>query len=130
MSEAKLPVNNNLNNRKDSNFSASKLIKENGMLIALVAVVVIFQILTKGIMLKPLNITNLIQQNGYILILAVGMLLVVIIGTVDLAVGAESSIGNYYCFSYWNDSRCNSRLLDCIQGDSWICCNLSRAINI
>ncbi len=91
MSEAKLPVNNNLNNRKDSNFSASKLIKENGMLIALVAVVVIFQILTKGIMLKPLNITNLIQQNGYILILAVGMLLVVIIGTVDLAVGSVSA---------------------------------------
>ncbi len=91
MSGAKLPVNNNLNNRKDSNFSASKLIKENGMLIALVAVVVIFQILTKGIMLKPLNITNLIQQNGYILILAVGMLLVVIIGTVDLAVGSVSA---------------------------------------
>lgn len=63
MSEAKLPVNNNLNNRKDSNFSASKLIKENGMLIALVAVVVIFQILTKGIMLKPLNITNLISTK-------------------------------------------------------------------
>lgn len=91
MSEAKLPVNNNLNKNKDSNFSVSKLIKENGMLIALVAVVVIFQILTKGIMLKPLNITNLIQQNGYILILAVGMLLVVIIGTVDLAVGSVSA---------------------------------------
>lgn len=91
MSEVKLPVNNKLNKNKDSNFSISKLIKENGMLIALVAVVVIFQILTKGIMLKPLNITNLIQQNGYILILAVGMLLVVIIGTVDLAVGSVSA---------------------------------------
>lgn len=92
MSEAKIPVNNNLNKgKKQTNFSAGKLIKENGMLIALVAVVVIFQILTKGIMLKPLNITNLIQQNGYILILAVGMLLVVIIGTVDLAVGSVSA---------------------------------------
>ena len=58
------------------------------MFIALLAVVIIFQILTKGIMLKPLNITNLIQQNGYVLILAVGMLLVVIVGTVDLAVGS------------------------------------------
>lgn len=92
MSEAKIPVNNNLNKgKKQTNFSVGKLIKENGMLIALVAVVVIFQILTKGIMLKPLNITNLIQQNGYILILAVGMLLVVIIGTVDLAVGSVSA---------------------------------------
>lgn len=92
MSEVKIPVNNNLNNsKKETNFSIGKLIKENGMLIALVAVVVIFQILTKGIMLKPLNITNLIQQNGYILILAVGMLLVVIIGTVDLAVGSVSA---------------------------------------
>lgn len=92
MSEVKLPINKNLNNGKNGKeISISKLIKENGMLIALVAVVVIFQILTKGIMLKPLNITNLIQQNGYILILAVGMLLVVIIGTVDLAVGSVSA---------------------------------------
>lgn len=92
MSEVKLPVNKNLNNGKNgSGISISKVIKENGMLIALVSVVVIFQILTKGIMLKPLNITNLIQQNGYILILAVGMLLVVIIGTVDLAVGSVSA---------------------------------------
>lgn len=92
MSEVKLPINKNLNNGKNGKeISISKLIKENGMLIALVAVVVIFQILTKGIMLKPLNITNLIQQNGYILILAVGMLLVVIIGTVDLAVGSVNA---------------------------------------
>ena len=92
MSEVKLPINKNLNNGKNGKeISISKLIKENGMLIALVAVVVIFQILTKGIMLKPLNITNLIQQTGYILILAVGMLLVVIIGTVDLAVGSVSA---------------------------------------
>ena len=88
MSEIKIPVNNT---KKETNFSIGKLIKEYGMLIALGAVVIIFQILTKGIMLKPLNITNLIQQNGYILILAVGMLLVVIIGTVDLAVGSVSA---------------------------------------
>lgn len=62
--------------------------KDNGMLVALLVVVVIFSILTKGVMLKSLNITNLIQQNGYVLILAVGMLLVVIVGTVDLAVGS------------------------------------------
>lgn len=92
MGEAKIPDNKNLiTTNKNKKFSMSGIIKQNGMLIALVAVVIIFQILTKGIMLKPLNITNLIQQNGYILILAVGMLLVVIIGTVDLAVGSVSA---------------------------------------
>lgn len=75
-------------NNSKSKISTNKFLKENGMLIALVAVIAIFQVLTKGIMLKPLNITNLIQQNGYVLILAVGMLLVVITGSVDLAVGS------------------------------------------
>lgn len=89
MSEAKIVKNNDQEkNKKVEKSSLSKFMTENGMFIALLAVVIIFQILTKGIMLKPLNITNLIQQNGYVLILAVGMLLVVIIGTVDLAVGS------------------------------------------
>ena len=90
MSEAKVVKNNTEKeeNKKSEKSSLSKFMTENGMFIALLAVVVIFQILTKGIMLKPLNITNLIQQNGYVLILAVGMLLVVIVGTVDLAVGS------------------------------------------
>jgi putative multiple sugar transport system permease protein len=61
---------------------------KNGMFIVLIAVVAIFQILTKGIMLDSLNITNLIQQNGYVLIIAIGMLLVVITGTVDLSAGS------------------------------------------
>ncbi|WP_297428424.1 multiple monosaccharide ABC transporter permease [Clostridium sp.] len=82
MSEAKVEE------KKVAKSAFSKFMKDNGMLVALLVVVVIFSILTKGIMLKPLNITNLIQQNGYELILAVGMLLVVIVGTVDLAVGS------------------------------------------
>ena len=70
MSEVKLPVNKNLNNGKNgSGISISKVIKENGMLIALVAVVVIFQILTKGIMLKPLNITNLNKMDIFLFLL-------------------------------------------------------------
>jgi len=45
--------------------------------------------LTKGILLKPLNISNLIQQNAYILILAIGMLLCILtIGNIDLSVGS------------------------------------------
>jgi putative multiple sugar transport system permease protein len=89
MNNIELKTENNKERSKIiKNSLSSKFMKENGMLIALLAVVLIFQILTKGIMLNPLNITNLIQQNGYVLILSVGMLLVVIIGTVDLAVGS------------------------------------------
>ncbi|MBC8588977.1 multiple monosaccharide ABC transporter permease [Paratissierella segnis] len=63
-------------------------IRKYTMLIALVAIMIFFEILTKGILLKPLNITNLILQNSYILIMAIGMLLVIITGNVDLSVGS------------------------------------------
>lgn len=63
-------------------------IRKYGMVIALILIMGLFQILTDGILLKPLNITNLVLQNSYILILAVGMLLVIITGNVDLSVGS------------------------------------------
>lgn len=75
--------------------SLSKLFKGNirqyGMIIALVLIMVLFQILTDGILLKPLNITNLILQNSYILVLAIGMLLVIITGHIDLSVGSVAA---------------------------------------
>ena len=53
------------------------------------AIIVVFQIWTNGILLKPQNVTNLIQQNSYILILAIGMLLAIISGGhIDLSVGS------------------------------------------
>lgn len=59
------------------------------MVIALVVVIILFQILTNGVLLKPLNISNLISQNAYILILAIGMLLCILTGgNVDLSVGS------------------------------------------
>ncbi|HHX61187.1 MAG TPA: sugar ABC transporter permease [Epulopiscium sp.] len=63
-------------------------IRQYGMGIALVSIVILFQILTGGILLKPLNVSNLILQNSYILVLAIGMLLVIITGNVDLSVGS------------------------------------------
>ncbi|MBZ4668034.1 MAG: sugar transporter permease [Defluviitaleaceae bacterium] len=63
-------------------------IRQYGMLIALVSIALLFQIITEGVLLKPLNITNLILQNSYILVLAIGMLLVIITGNVDLSVGS------------------------------------------
>ena len=63
-------------------------IRQYGMGIALVSIVILFQILTDGILLRPLNVSNLVLQNSYILVLAIGMLLVIITGNVDLSVGS------------------------------------------
>lgn len=58
------------------------------MIIILVALLIAFQLMTGGIFLRPLNITNIVLQNSHILILAAGMLLVVLLGYVDLSVGS------------------------------------------
>ena len=62
--------------------------RQYGMMIMLVVVYVFFAILTGGKNLTPMNINNLIMQNGYVVILAVGMLLCVLTGNVDLGVGS------------------------------------------
>lgn len=65
------------------------ILKKNTMLIAFVVIVLMFEILTQGVLLVPQNVTNLIQQNSYILILAIGMLLCILSGgNVDLGVGS------------------------------------------
>ncbi|REJ17898.1 MAG: ABC transporter permease [Paenibacillaceae bacterium] len=66
-------------------------IRQYGMLIALLLIMLLFQILTGGILLKPLNVTNLILQNSYILVLAIGMVLVIISGHIDLSVGSVAA---------------------------------------
>ncbi|MBP1817599.1 putative multiple sugar transport system permease protein [Mycobacterium sp. OAE908] len=63
-------------------------IRQSGMVVALAAIVLLFQVWTGGILLKPLNVTNIIQQNGYILVLAIGMVIVIIAGHIDLSVGS------------------------------------------
>lgn len=68
------------------------LLKKNsrqyGMVIALAVAMVFFGVLTDGIFFKPVNLTNLVLQNSYVLILAVGMLLCTLTGNVDLSVGS------------------------------------------
>ena len=59
-----------------------------GIMIMLVVVYILFAILTDGKNLTPMNINNLIMQNGYVVILATGMLLCVLTGNVDLGVGS------------------------------------------
>ncbi|WP_322902823.1 multiple monosaccharide ABC transporter permease [Paenibacillus campi] len=77
---------------KDKQGVLSRLFKGNirqyGMIIALIFIMLLFQVLTGGLLLKPINITNLILQNSYILVLAIGMVLVIITGHIDLSVGS------------------------------------------
>ena len=70
-------------------------LRENGMLLALVAIVVLFSVLV-GLQGKPLflqaqNITNIFLQNGHVIILALGMLLVIVSGHIDLSVGSVAA---------------------------------------
>ena len=63
-------------------------LRDYGMLISLVAIMALFQVLTDGTLLRPLNLTNLVLQNSYIVIMALGMLLVIVAGHIDLSVGS------------------------------------------
>ncbi len=63
-------------------------IKQYGMVIALVAIFLLFNIFTNGKNASPMNINNLVMQNGYVVIMATGMLLCVLTGNVDLGVGS------------------------------------------
>ncbi len=70
---------------------AQKLIRENireyGMFIALFVIMIYFAIRTDGLFLSSRNIVNLVNQTGYIAVLAVGMTLVIVIRHIDLSVG-------------------------------------------
>jgi len=63
-------------------------VREYGMLIALVVIMGFFQVMTDGTLMRPVNLTNLVLQNSYIVIMALGMLLVIVAGHIDLSVGS------------------------------------------
>lgn len=65
-----------------------KNIREYGLLVALVVIMIFFQILTNGVLFRPVNITNLVLQNSFIVIMALGMLLIIVAGHIDLSVGS------------------------------------------
>ncbi|MFL9927300.1 sugar ABC transporter permease [Herbaspirillum lusitanum] len=62
--------------------------REYGMLMSLAAIMIFFQIMTDGTLMRPLNLTNLVLQNSYIVIMALGMLMVIVAGHIDLSVGS------------------------------------------
>lgn len=78
-------INNNYLNK------LYKIIKHNirdyGMYIALIVIMVYFNIMTSGLFMSPININNLFLQTGYIAVLGVGMTLVIVIRHIDLSVG-------------------------------------------
>jgi putative multiple sugar transport system permease protein len=65
--------------------------RQYGLLLALVAIMAFFQVVTDGTMMKPLNLTNLVLQNSYVVIMALGMLLVIVAGHIDLSVGSVAA---------------------------------------
>ncbi|MEY9863047.1 putative multiple sugar transport system permease protein [Catenulispora sp. GAS73] len=67
-------------------------LRASGIYLAFAAIVVLFDILTHGLLLTPENVSNLIVQNSYILVLAIGMILVIIAGHIDLSAGSVVAV--------------------------------------
>jgi putative multiple sugar transport system permease protein len=64
-------------------------LRQYAILFALIVIIIIFEITTGGTLLKPINVSRLIAQNSYVLILAIGMILCILTGgNIDLAVGS------------------------------------------
>ncbi|MDN4472163.1 multiple monosaccharide ABC transporter permease [Demequina zhanjiangensis] len=63
-------------------------LRQSGIFIAFIAIVILFTFLTEGTLLTGQNVTNIILQYSYILVLAIGMVIVIIGGHIDLSVGS------------------------------------------
>lgn len=72
-------------------------LKQYGMMIALVVIFLVFSLLSGGKNTAAMNMNNLIMQNSYVVILAVGMLLCIITGNVDLSVGSVVAFTGALC---------------------------------
>jgi putative multiple sugar transport system permease protein len=81
-----------MNNTQEKRIKPKRRIRFNfrnySMIFMLVLIMLVFAVLTDGVNLNSRNFTNIIIQNSYILILAVGMVLVIIVGNIDLSVGS------------------------------------------
>lgn len=71
----------------------SRNMRQYGMLLALIAIMIVFGFLTKGSLIWPRNISMLVRQNSYVFILAIGMMLCILTGgNIDLSVGAQVAL--------------------------------------
>lgn len=67
-------------------------LRQNGIFLALIALVGFFALTTpNAASITPTNFSNLVVQNGYILVLAIGMVMVIIAGHIDLSVGSVAA---------------------------------------
>jgi putative multiple sugar transport system permease protein len=66
--------------------------RQSGIYVAFVLIIALFSVLTGGTMLQPENISNIIVQNSYVLILAIGMILIIIAGHIDLSAGSVVAV--------------------------------------
>jgi putative multiple sugar transport system permease protein len=72
-------------------------LRQSGIYVAFGLIVVLFTILTDGALLQPQNISNIIVQNSYVLILAIGMILIIIAGHIDLSAGSVVALTGAIC---------------------------------
>ncbi|GAB1513567.1 multiple monosaccharide ABC transporter permease [Actinophytocola sp. KF-1] len=72
-------------------------LRQSGIYVAFALIVVLFTVLTDGALLQPGNISNIVVQNSYVLILAIGMILVIISGHIDLSVGSVVAVTGAIC---------------------------------
>ena len=66
------------------------------MVLALVALAVIFNIISGGKMITSSNFQNLISGNAYVMVLAIGMMMVIVIGQIDLSVGSVAGFSGMF----------------------------------
>ncbi|EIZ82658.1 monosaccharide-transporting ATPase [Methylobacterium sp. GXF4] len=69
-------------------FLGTSQFRDYGLLIALLLITLFFEYTTNGVLFQPLNLTNLILQNSYVVVMALGMLLVIVAGHIDLSIGS------------------------------------------
>ncbi|MCI1984005.1 MAG: sugar ABC transporter permease [Bifidobacteriaceae bacterium] len=81
-------VTNKKSEKSSTLSSLSNMARSYGIVGALIVIVVVFEILTGGVLLKPNSFVSLIQQNAYVIILAIGMVMVIIATHIDLSVGS------------------------------------------
>ncbi|MCR5649595.1 MAG: sugar ABC transporter permease [Lachnospiraceae bacterium] len=81
--------------------------KQYGMFFALIIIYLVFAVLTGGANMTPMNVNNLIMQNGYVVILAIGMLLCVLTGNIDLGVGSVVAVTGAFAGIIMMDMKMN-----------------------
>jgi len=88
MSEAPGPIKAKFNDLKHIFGGDQSDIRQFGILFSLIFIIGLFQWSTEGVTLSSGNLINLVSQYSYILILAIGMVMVIICGHIDLSVGS------------------------------------------